>query len=376
MVAGEESGDQHAAELIRDLLTIDPSLRISGIGGDHMQQAGASIIFNLARHGVTGLSEVLRSFPLIKHAMRLIQKHLETTKPDCLVLIDYPGFNLRLARFAKEKLGLKVVYYISPQIWAWKANRIHTIKRTVDLMACIFPFEKEIYIKAGVPVAYVGHPLIQKIQPVQNIMHIRDTLGLSHHKKIIALLPGSRLHEIERHMPVMVKTIEMLLHKDHDLHFVIPVAATIPLNSISSYLVNVQHALTVFQGHSLEVAGCSDCVVVASGTASLECALLEKPMCIIYKVSTLTAMIAALVVRVKYLGLINLLADKMIAPELLQYDCTPEALSQVVWCLLHDEPMINNMVGALKKKRHELSQSNADGRLAELICELIDNKFA
>lgn len=199
VIAGEESGDMHAASFIHLLKGRHSNLEISGIGGKHMQDAGALLISDLARFGVTGLSEVLKHLRVIRRAFKDIKAHLIANKPDLLVLVDYPGFNLRLARFAKNVLGIRIVYYVSPQIWAWKANRIHAIKACVDHMAVILPFEKKLYEDAGVPVSFVGHPLVNTVIPCDDMQAMRQMLGLPQDKRIIALLPGSRTRNRTAH---------------------------------------------------------------------------------------------------------------------------------------------------------------------------------
>ena len=327
VIAGEESGDLHAAAFIRQLTATQKNLHISGIGGKHMQEAGVTLISDLARFGVTGLSEVIRHARVIRRAFHDIKAHLSETKPDLLILVDYPGFNLRLAKYAKQVLGLRVLYYISPQIWAWKAKRIHTIKAYVDHMAVILPFEKALYEQAGVPVSFVGHPLVDSVHHDEETETTRQSLGLPTDKRLIALLPGSRTHEIERHMPVLRDTALNLVGSRGDLHFVIPVAGTIDPTLIQSYFNNTPIPYTLIQGQAIKTVAASDGVVVASGTASLECALLGKPMCIIYKASVLTYIAAMKLIHVKYLGLCNLLKNAMIVPELLQYDCNARCLN-------------------------------------------------
>ena len=293
IVAGEESGDMHAASFIRQLKIRHPDMDISGIGGRHMQDAGALLISDLARYGVTGLSEIIRHLRVIRRAFKDIKQHLIATKPDLLVLVDYPGFNLRLAKFAKHVLGIRIIYYISPQIWAWKAGRINTIRDCIDHMAVILPFEKQLYERASVPVSFVGHPLVGAVKDCADIHAARTELGLPIHKRVVAMLPGSRTHEIERLMPVLRNTANRLNSQINDLHFVIPVAGTIDPELINSYFSNnTTLPVTLIKGRAVEIVACSDCVVVASGTASLECALLVKPMCIIYKASRLTYLAA------------------------------------------------------------------------------------
>jgi lipid-A-disaccharide synthase len=367
IVAGEESGDAHAAAFVREIKKIYPLIHLSGIGGQHMQQAGVHLISDLARYGVTGLSGVVRYLRVILRAWKDIKTHLKQNKPDLLILVDYPGFNLRLAQYAKQTLGIRVLYYISPQIWAWKAGRIHNIRETVDHMAVILPFEKKIYEAAGVPVSFVGHPLIHHVKPCQNTDELRIKLGLPIHQRVIAFLPGSRIKEIEFHMPVLLKTASMLYQQYDDLHFVIPIASTIKPTLIQSYFDRTNIPYTLIEGQAVDTAACSDCVVVASGTASLECALLEKPMCIIYKSSVLSYMATFQVIKVKYLGLCNLLQNEMIVPELLQYDCNPSELKRVVIGLLEDKNSIQQMTNRLHRLRLSLSAEQADTTMTAII---------
>jgi len=360
IIAGEASGDHYASELIHQLKARDPLIKISGIGGSQMQQSGADVINDLAQYGVTGIWEVLRHLRRIKQAFQAIKQHLTTTKPDLLLLIDYPGFNLRLAKFAKRSLNLRIIYYISPQIWAWKANRIHTIRQNIDHMAVILPFEKNIYQKAGVPVSFVGHPLIEQCIP--NIRH-----AFPANKRLLAVLPGSRRHEIEQHMPIFRDTALVLLKKYPDLHLVIPVAHTVNKQRIEKYLEHTSLSYTLVSGDLAESVPACEAAMVASGTASLECALFEVPLCIVYKGAWLSYLIACQVIRVRYFALCNLLENAMIAPEFLQYDCTVPELAKTVDRLLSDIPYRQHMQQALRKMKSRLSQQAADGPLVEII---------
>lgn len=367
IIAGEESGDRHAANIVTELAKKHPQWQFSGIGGRHMQSAGIELISDLARYGVTGLTEVVRHLRVIKKAFHDIKSHLQQNPPDLLILVDYPGFNLRLAKFAKQVLGIRILYYISPQIWAWKAKRIHTIRENIDHMAVILPFEKQLYEKAHVPVTFVGHPLIESIQTNLDIAQCRAQLDLPQHKQLIALLPGSRKNEIERHMPILTKTAEILFSRLENVHFVIPIAGTIHADRIKEYLRPNEDRFSFIQGHAVEAMASSDFVIVASGTASFECALLGKPMCIIYKASWLTYLAASMLIHVQYLGLCNLLSNKMIVPELLQYDCNPTELSSTVIDLIKNKPHIEAMKHHLAEMRHHLSRQNADGDILDLI---------
>ncbi|MBA2656464.1 MAG: lipid-A-disaccharide synthase [Tatlockia sp.] len=366
VVAGEESGDFHAASFVRQLKAENKNFEFSGIGGRHMQNAGVLLISDLASYGVTGLTAVVRHLSVLRKAFYAIKAHLEQTKPDLLILVDYPGFNLRLAKVAK-KMGIRTLYYISPQIWAWKAKRINLIRSCIDRMAVILPFEKTIYENAKVPVSFVGHPLVEKINHYDNTASARKILNLPLDKQLVAMLPGSRINEIEKHLPILVAVAEKLHKQLANMHFVIPIAGTLDPLLIQNYFANSKVNISFILGKATEVVACSDCAVVASGTASLECALLEVPMCIIYKSSLLNFILAMKLIKVKYLGLCNLLQNEMVVPELLQYDCNPIELTRALVALLTDDEHSTRMRKRLKNIKYLLSAEQADCSIAELI---------
>jgi len=367
IVAGETSGDQHVARVIEEL-KIHHDIAFSGIGGPKMKAAGVDLIFDLAKYSVTGITEVITHFTMIRQAFHKIKKHLMDKKPDLLILVDYPGFNLRLAKFAK-KLNIKILYYISPQIWAWKKGRIKLIKEVVDMMAVILPFEKEIYQNAGVPVKFVGNPLTISTQPSMTKSQALHHFKLDPNKKTIALLPGSRLNEIKRLLPTMKQAVDELLTSHHDIQFTLPLAPSLDKRIIDEILGDTKQKISLINGQALDVMNCSDIVIVASGTASLECALLEKPMAIAYKASTLTYILASQLIKVKYLGLCNLLANSMIVPELLQSDYTKETLLNTIQDLLTNKAMVEAMHKNLNSVSQSLSKQSIDCSLADLVIE-------
>lgn len=367
IIAGEESGDQHAAEFVRTLTKTHPDLRLSGIGGTHMQKAGVELISDLARYGITGLSGIVTHARVIRRAYRDMQAHLTTHRPDLLVLVDYPGFNLRLAKFAKKHLKLRILYYISPQIWAWKARRIETIRAYVDHMAVIFPFEQTLYEHANIPVSFVGHPLVKQLEEPLPLTF--PSLGPGTLR--LALLPGSRVHEIKHHMPTLCETIRRLQQHYPTLHVLVPVAETIDPNTVEAYLKTTSVPFTLIKGQARAVMASSDAIIVASGTASLECALLKKPMCIIYKTSLLTSLLASKFMKVRYLGLCNLLQNAMIVPELLGYDCNPKELTRVTCDLLSDDAYRTQMLSRLGALKDSLSAQRATTDLTTLIAQML-----
>lgn len=375
IIAGEESGDVHASVLIRQLKATYPNVEISGVGGRHMQEAGAELISDLARFGVTGLTAVIRHLKVIRNAFIAVKKHLNQQKPDLLILVDYPGFNLRLAKYAKLKLGIKILYYISPQIWAWKAKRIHLIKQCIDQMAVILPFEKHLYEKAQVPVNFVGHPLVEKISSaVSDIQVQRTALQLPLERTIMALLPGSRNNEIEHHMPVLRDTALLLQERHPNLHFVIPIANTINPTKIKQYFSSTNLPISFIKGQALNCMAAADFVIVSSGTASLECALLEKPMCIIYRSSLLNYVLAMKFIKVKFLGLCNLLANRMIVPEFLQYDCNAHELTRYIDRFYKDPEQPQKMLSQLTKVKQSLSSEKSDRTLFDLVMNELNKK--
>jgi len=368
IIAGEESGDIHAAALVTELKERQPTLKITGMGGPHLLRVGVPLVSNLAEYGVAGVSDVFRYFPRIRRAFLDLVEHLKSQKPDLLILVDYPGFNLRLATAAK-KLNIKVLYYISPQIWAWKASRIHRIKASVDHMAVIFPFEKKIYEKAGVPVSFVGHPLVHALNHRLKIKPTRATFNLPENKRLLALLPGSRHHELERHMPILIDSAQQLLERYPNLHVVVPVAECMPIEKVATYFKHTSIPHTLLKGKAIEAAYLSDAVVVSSGTASLECALLEKPMCIIYQSTWLTSILASKLIKVNYLGLCNVLQERMIVPELLYYDCNAPAIVKLISTYL-DAPT-QTKPASLTELKISLSEEKADCKLVDLVLQAL-----
>jgi len=368
IIAGEASGDLHAANLVKEILAKAPDTVFSGIGGTLMQEVGVKIISDLARYGVTGIVEVIKHLKVIKQAFRATQKHLQTVKPDLLILVDYPGFNLRLAKYAKQVLGLRIIYYISPQLWAWKPGRIKVIQQNIDHMAVIFPFEKTIYEDANVDVSFVGHPLTMPEAETKRSLTC-EAIHIPSTGKRLAILPGSRINEIERHLPVLFETAKKLRSIYPDLHCVIPIAKTLTPEQIKRYWHEDEVPTSFIENQkATEVANLCDAIIVASGTASLECALLAKPMCIIYKVHLITAIAAAIFLRVQYIGLCNLLSKRMIVPELLQYDCNATELTRVVSSLIDaSSPLNQKVTKQLISLKKALSGDTADTSFCSLV---------
>ncbi|MDE1920356.1 MAG: lipid-A-disaccharide synthase [Candidatus Omnitrophica bacterium] len=392
IIAGEASGDMRAAGLARALKRLDSSLRLSGIGGEHMRRAGVECFADITELAVIGIAEVVKNFNRIKKVFRQTLAQIDASRPDAVVLVDYPGFNLRLAGEIKKR-GLKVIYYISPQVWAWRENRILKIKKLVDRMIVLFPFEKQLYEKYGMKADYAGHPLAEEIIVNHDQTEVLKALGLSASKTTIGLMPGSRLKEVERHLPCMLEAAKLLYSRNRERQFILLKASSIPLKLIESIVsscrmdsamtlpdVPLKHApeamlgpfeelehfpLKIYDGNPYDGINAADAVMVASGTATLECALLKKPMVIIYKTSWLTYAVAKTVIKIPYIGLVNVVAGKKIVEELLQNDATAKRLSDAMESVLYNHRIIDELAAV----KDSLGEPGASQRAAKVILE-------
>jgi len=371
IVAGEASGDLHAAKLVDDLKSKHPNINFTGIGGKAMQQSGVEILIDSATIAVVGFFEIFSHYKQIKHAWRTINQAMKTRKPDLIILVDYPGFNLRLAKKAK-KLGIKVLYYISPQVWAWKKGRVKKMKNTIDMMAVVFPFETKYYEKENVPVNYVGHPLLDSVKPSMSKDEFLKQFDIK--DKVIALLPGSRHSEIQRLLPVMLETASRLKQQHNELSFILPLASTITKDDIAPYLQEFDVPITLVESnHTYDLMHYSNLVITASGTATLETALAETPMIIIYKMAPLTLMLARKIVKIKFFGLCNIVADKKVAEELLQEDASPDNIQREAVKILFDETYHQKISNNLKIVRKNLQSDKATLSISDLSLSMLTN---
>jgi lipid-A-disaccharide synthase len=334
IIAGEASGDLHGSRLIQAIKKNDEGADIRAWGGDKMEAAGAKLIKHYRDLAFMGFAEVISNLPTIMANMKFCKSDITTFNPDVVIFIDYPGFNLPIAKFAKAK-GYKTAYYISPQIWAWKEKRIHTIKRVVDKMMVILPFEKTFYEKWNFPVDYVGHPLIEIIDQYQleiNKEKIQNTLGINKAKKVVALLPGSRKQEITKKLPIMLEA-----SKDFpDVQFIVGQAPAITDEFIQSFTNKYQN-VTVLKNKTYDLLSIADAALVTSGTATLETALFRVPEIVCYKGSPISYAIAKKLIKVKYISLVNLIMDKQIVKELIQEELTTKNIKSELTELLFNE---------------------------------------
>jgi len=351
---------------------LDPGLTFCGIGGPRLQEAGVRILFSSSGMAVVGLTEVVSRLATITRAYLALKTILRKDRPVLLILMDYPDFNLRLAHAAK-RFHVPVLYYISPQVWAWRKGRVKTIRRCVDRMAVILPFEKDFYRERGVHVEHVGHPLVEEIPA--DLERDRATLDLGLHQAspVLALLPGSRKEEVTNLLPVMVQAAEKIRSKHARLKCLLPRASTVPSELLEELLRESSLDVRVTQGEVYRVLKASDLALVASGTATLEAAILETPMVIVYRVSPLSYWIGQRVISVPFIGLVNLVAGEEVVPELIQADVTPDRLAQEAMDILDHDDRRRNMVNKLRAIRAALGQGSASGRTARIALEMMES---
>lgn len=371
LVAGEASADLHGSQVVRALKEIDPSLFIFGIGGDELRRAGMEILFHARELSVVGIVEVFSRLPQIVRAFRLLKKEIQKSPPCLVILIDYPDFNLRLAAVAK-KHRVPVLYYISPQIWAWRQQRAQKIARLVDRMAVVFPFEVPLYEKEGLPVQFVGHPLLDREIPEIDTREAVASLGMKDDRPIIGLLPGSRKSEIDRLLPSMLGAAARIAKEFPAAQFIIPVAPGSNREEIQARVARQQVPVTCVENRLHQALHICNLVLVASGTATLETALMQKPMIIIYKVSLLTYLIGRMMVQVPYIGLANIVAGKQVVPELIQAQASPQRIAQEAISLLNDPARMEIMQRELGKVRGKLGEKGASGQVARMAYQMLN----
>jgi lipid-A-disaccharide synthase len=373
LVTGEASGDLHGSHLVKRLKQLDPSLHIYGIGGEALRKAGMGILFHAQELSVVGIVEVCTRLPQIVKAFQTLKREILNSPPDLLILIDYPDFNMRIAAVAR-KHWVPVLYYISPQIWAWRQNRVKKIARLVDQMAVIFPFEKPFYEQHGVPVQFVGHPLLDREVPVMDTPALLQQFAMKNQWPIIGLLPGSRNAEIDRLLPVMVAAASLIQKEFPQAQFIIPVAPGIREEEIKERSNRQGLSVTIVKNHLHQALHICHLVLVASGTATLETALMKKPMIIMYRISLLTYLVGRLMVRVSTIGLANIVAGKQIVPELIQGDASPQRVFQEAVSLLKDPRRMAAMEKELALVRELLGSRGASERVASMAFEMLNKK--
>ena len=370
IVAGEASGDHHAARLIEELHRNNPNVHFAGIGGEKMRAAGTEILVDSAEMAVVGLVEVLANYRFLKGVLERMRRELRERRPDLLILVDYPDFNLRLAKTAKE-LGIKVLYYISPQVWAWRQKRVYKIKQLVDMMAVVFPFELPFYEQAGVPVRFVGHPLVDEVKSELTHAQAEQAFGLDPTRPVLGLFPGSRRSEIKRLLPTLLEAAQLIKHQQPDAQFILPRASTLSDEFLRPYLEQSELEITVTAGRPYDVMRACDTIVSASGTATLEIALMQVPLVVIYKIAPLSYQIMSRMIKVEHIALCNIVAGERISPEFIQHDATAERIAEESLRLLNDKEAAMKMQQRQEKVRHNLGESGASENIAQLTLQML-----
>jgi len=373
IVAGEASGDLHGGNLVRAMLQIDPDLSFYGVGGKRMQAAGVELLADAADMAVVGLTEVAFKLGMILRVMRRLKVSLLEEKPDLVILIDYPDFNLPVARAARKR-GIKVLYYISPQVWAWRKGRIETIRKTVDRMVVILPFEEKFYRDAGVDVTFVGHPLLDEVRKKYPRSEALKRFGLREEEITVAILPGSRRSEVAVLLPEMLRACRILMEKISPLQFILPIAGTLDPAFVRDILGQFPVRVNVIRDEIYDVIAVSDAAMVASGTATLETALLETPMVVVYKVSGVSYAIGRRFIRVNHISLVNLIAGCAVVPELIQAEANPERIAAEVREIVARRGKAQEMKTALAEIRGKLGAPGASQRTARIACDMLQGK--
>jgi lipid-A-disaccharide synthase len=371
--AGESSGDQHAANLFLELKKLRPDVQGIGMGSKHMAEAGIDVRFDSSSIAVIGVVEVIKHYGEIRRALKLMQKIVKNERPDLLICVDYKEFNFKLAKFAK-KLGIKVLFYVSPQVWAWRSGRVKKYGQVIDMMAVIFPFETAFYDAQQVPVRYVGHPSVDKCHPKYSKEEDLVRFELDGNKPVVGLMPGSRSGEISRMLPVMLKAAEAIIAVSPAVQFILPQAKSVNDDVIQAYIQKSSVKIAVIKNQSYDAIQCCDAIITTSGTATLEIALLSVPMVVSYRLSPITYWLGRLLVNTPFIGLPNIVAGKSIVKEFIQYAATAEQLSAEILRILKDTTYAQQMKADLLEVNKRLGAGGGSKKMAELALEVIETK--
>jgi len=375
IIAGEASGDLHASNLLLELKKQYPDLYAFGLGGEKLKNAGAEIMMDLTKLAVVGFFEILKNYWKFRRIFYDVLKKTDAVRPDAAILVDYPGFNLKLAAELKKR-GIKIIYFISPQVWAWGKKRVDFIRSHIDLMLVLFKFEEILYgghTEESFKVRFVGHPLLDAIKPTKSAQELLDEFGLRRTGRTIALLPGSRMKEVTQLLPVMLKSAQIIFRKEPQAQFLICRAPTIPRQIVKDLIdtASIDFPYKVMENETYNGLEASDFAIVASGTATLETAILNKPMVIVYKTSLLTWLLARLLIKIPYIGLVNVVAGEKIVPELVQFDATPRKIASTVLAILGDKQKMEKIHAELYALKNTLGIPGACRRASEEIAKFL-----
>lgn len=369
IIAGENSGDKYGAALVEEFYTLDPDANFFGIGGPQMRQANVDCVFGIEDLSMVGIFEVISHLKKVRRIFRVIRGEVRKRKPRAAVLIDSPDFNLRIAGNLK-KLGVPILYYISPTVWAWRSGRLKAIKRHVDRMLLIFPFEEKIYRDNGIPASFVGHPLIERVKPSLSRQEFFQKYGLDPGKKLVALMPGSRDIEIRYHMPRLTPALDPIA-RNFDVQYILIRAENIPACDLKDMLPAGYRAIPIIKEDIYSCLKASDLALSSCGTANLEAALLETPVVAFYRLSSLSYALGIKLMKIPRFSIVNILAGKPVIPELIQNEFTPETLVKTAGDILSSENKIQAMKADFRKIRSSLGQKKASLNAARELKSLL-----
>lgn len=374
IVAGESSGEKYGAGIMRSMQALVPGVNFYGIGGENMREAGAELLYPVSDLSVVGVFEILSQLPRIKRIFRRLYQEAEIRRPDAAVLIDSPDFNLRLAKKLKN-LSVPVLYYISPTVWAWRKGRLKTIKKYIDKMLLIFPFEETIYREYAVPAVFVGHPLLSKIQLNLSREKFFSQYGLDPRKKLIALLPGSRESEISFHMPALMNAASRL-NTGYDSQLILLQSEALSGQILSSYSEIMPEELKILRGHHYDALAYSDLALSACGTANLEAALLGTPVVAFYRIHPLTYYLGRSFARIRHFSIVNILAKKQIVPELIQRRMTAANLVKESSIILNSPEVRSTMIAEFSRIKKTLGRKHSFDNAAREISNFLNHHSA
>lgn len=372
IIAGEPSGDLHGARLAKAIKQRRPEVGLSGMGGPQMRDAGVNLIFDPTKISTIGFLEALKNIQVLRKIMLKIVAVIRQQRPDVVVFIDYPGFNMRLARMIKAE-NIPMVYYFSPSAWAWGKSRAEKVAHTVTNVASVFPFEAEVYKEAGADVTFVGHPLLDIVKPSMPAAQVRESLGFTTGAPVVALLPGSRRQEIETLLPEMLNAARLIKAKVPDVRFILPRAGSIEPGLVSKYLAAAEVEVQVVEGRAYDVMSISRAAIAASGTVTLEAAVLGLPMVIIYRGAALTYLLAKMLVHIPHVGLPNIVLGRLAMPEYLQNEVKPEAIAPDIIRMLTNSEYAASLRADLAEVVKRLGNPGAVGRTADLVIAVAEN---
>lgn len=369
IICGEPSGDLHAGNLAKEISALNPEIKISGVGGEFLRRAGAEIYCDIKDLAVLGLFDALKKLPKFIALKNHLLKKIQAIKPDVIILVDFSGFNLRLAKAINKTIP--IIYYISPQVWASRAGRIKTIKKYIHKMLVLFKFEEEFYQRYGIDVEFVGHPLLDIVLPTTEKKEFLNKYNLSESKTTVALLPGSRKTEIENILPVMLKAAYLISKKISNIQFVIAKTSQVDGDIYRRKIQDFNLNLKIIEGKTYDCLNIADFCLVASGTATLETAIMQKPFCIIYKMNLLNYLLYRPQVKVPYIGMVNIVAKRKIIPEFIQFQAKPKKIADVALEILNNPAQIQQMKDGLTQVKSFLGEKGASLRAARIIVDFL-----